>query len=102
MDNLNGDMVWKPDPPGDEVFVVWHFDAHHDCAGLMSTMTDPPPSESPSDKQCASLLVATRNGAWSYNNDKDNIVDLSSNDWLIKDNHLSSPHDESLMSMTFP
>ncbi len=37
-----------------------------------------------------------------YNNDKDNTVDIISNDWLINDNHLSSPHDELLMSMAFP
>ena len=59
MDNLNSDMDRKPDPPGGMEFVVRHFDACLDCAGSMSTMTmtDPPPTQSPSDKQevCRSL-----------------------------------------------
>jgi hypothetical protein len=51
MDNLNSDMAWKPNPPGGEAFVVCHVDAYLDCAGSMSTMTmtNLPPSESPSD-----------------------------------------------------
>jgi hypothetical protein len=92
MDNLNSDMARKPDPPGGEDFVVRHFDAYLDCAGLMSTMTmmDPPPSESPSDnkRNCDS-------------NDEDSTADLCSNDQLPMDSDTLSSDDELLMSMTF-
>jgi hypothetical protein len=105
MDNLNSDMAQKPDPPGGEEFVVRHFDAHLDCAGSMSTMTmtDPPPSESPLDKQCVSLPVGTKYGALACNNnDEDSTADFCSNDQLLRDSDtLRSDVDELLKSMAF-
>ena len=65
MDNLNSDMDRKPDPPGGMEFVVRHFDACLDCAGSMSTMTmtNPAPTQSPSDEQGVSFSVSTKCGA---------------------------------------
>ncbi len=37
-------------------------------------MTNTPPSESPSDKQCVSFSVATKYGAWNCNNNDEEVV----------------------------
>jgi hypothetical protein len=97
VDNLNSDMPWKPNPPGGEACVVCHFNAYLDCAGSMSTMTmtDPPPSEYPSDKQCVSFSVATKYGAWNCNNNhEDSTADFCSNDHLPRDSDTLSSDDE--------
>jgi hypothetical protein len=98
-------MARKPDPPGGEAFVVRHFNTYLDCAGSMSTMTmtDPPPSESPSDKQCVSFSVAKKYGARNCNNsDEDSTADFCSNDQLPRDSDTLSSDDELLKSMAFP
>jgi hypothetical protein len=105
MDNLNSDMAWKPNPPGGEAFVVRHFNTYLDCAGSMSTMTmtNPPSSGSPSDKQCVSFSVATKYGGRNCNNnDKDSTADFCSNDQLPRDSDTLSSGDELFKSMAFP
>jgi hypothetical protein len=105
MDNLNRDMAWKPNPSGGKAFVVPHFNAYLDYAGSMSTMTmtDPPPNESPSDKQSLSFSVATKYGSQNCNkNDKDSTADFCSNDQLPRDSDTLSSDDELLKSMVFP
>ncbi len=69
MDNLKDDMDPRPNPPGSEDSVFLYVDAHFGGAGSMSTMTDPPPSQSPSEKHCVSFSLATNSAAWSMNYD---------------------------------
>lgn len=46
MDNINGNMARKPDPPGADYFEVSRVKSHFKSDCSVSTMTDPPPSES--------------------------------------------------------
>ena len=63
------------------------------------TITDPPPSESPSDKQCVSFSVATKYGAWNYNNnDEDGTADLTSNNPLTRNSDTALNSDEELLN----
>jgi hypothetical protein len=61
-----GSMSTMTDPPSSE---SPYFDAHFDGAESMSTMTDPPPSESPLEKHCMSFSFAANSGSWNTNND---------------------------------
>jgi hypothetical protein len=67
------------------------------------TMTDPPPTQSPSDKQGVSFSESTKCDARNCdNNDEDSTADICSNDQLPRDSDsLRSDDDELLMSMTF-
>jgi hypothetical protein len=48
MDNINGNMARKPDPPGADYFEVSRVKSHFESDCSVSTMTgDPPPSEFP-------------------------------------------------------
>ncbi len=46
MDNINGNMARKPDPPGADSFEVCRVKSHVESDCSVSTMTDPPPNES--------------------------------------------------------
>ncbi len=47
MDNINGNMACKPDPPGAaDYFEVCRVKSHLESDCSVSTMTDPPPRES--------------------------------------------------------
>ena len=47
MDNINGNMARKPDPPGAaDYFEVCRVKSHRESDCSVSIMTDPPPSES--------------------------------------------------------
>jgi len=47
MDNINGNMACKPDPPGaTDYFEVCRVKSHLESDCSVSTMTEPPPSES--------------------------------------------------------
>jgi hypothetical protein len=58
MDILNDDVAPMPDPPGSLDFVFQYIDANFDGAGTISTMTNPPPIQSPSEKHCVSCSLA--------------------------------------------
>jgi hypothetical protein len=50
MDNCNTDNSPRPDPPGSSDFVFCFIDANHDGGtGTISTLTNPPPIQSPLD-----------------------------------------------------
>ena len=76
----------------------------------MSTMTDPPPSQSPSEKHCVSCSLAPNSAAWTTtNNDKQNTNNdndfsalLTSDDPPINNNATLCPDGEVLLSMVFP
>jgi hypothetical protein len=98
MDNINGDMARKPDPPGGEGFVLCYIDSCFDSAGSMSTMTDQPPSETPLDKCCVSFLVTANTGSCTANNDKGSTPDVSSNDLLTDPPPSETPLDKQCVS----
>jgi hypothetical protein len=109
MDNLKDDMGTGPDPPGTEDFVFQYVDAHFDGVRLMSTTTNPLPSQFTLEKHCVSFSLATSSAAWITNNDNqntindnDSIAHLTSADPPINNNATLSPDDEALLSMVFP
>jgi hypothetical protein len=58
MDNINGNMARKPDPPGADYFEVCRVKSHFESDCSVSTMTDPPPSEShPANRSKCSQLT---------------------------------------------
>ncbi len=98
MDNINGNMARKPDPPGGEGFVLRYIDSCFDSAGSMSTMTDPPSSETPLDKCCVSFLVTVNTGLCTANNDEGSTPDVSSNDPLTDPPPSETPLDKRCVS----
>jgi hypothetical protein len=108
MDNLKDDMGPQPDPPGTKDFVFQYVDAHFDGVGSMSTMTNPPTSQFPSEKHCVSFTLDTNSAAWTTNNDNQNTINdndaialLTSANPPIKNNATLSLDNEVLLSMVF-
>jgi hypothetical protein len=103
MDHLN------PDPPEAEEIVYRSFDAHFDGVGSISTMTDPPLSESPLEKHCMSFSSAANSGSQNTNtdnqdtnNDNDIVTYFTSNDQPKTNNDTLTQDDELILSMAFP
>jgi hypothetical protein len=75
----------------------------------MSTMTDPPPSESSLEKHCMSFSFAASSGSQNTNNDNqdtnndnDSVTYFASNDPPKTDNDTLTQDNELLLSMVFP
>ena len=104
IDNLNSDMYVRPDPtggpdpPGSSDFVIQYINASFDSAGTASTITDHPPIESPSEKNCVSSYSAPNSPTWPTNTNKVN----TSEDHPTNNNATLSPDDEVLLSTVFP
>jgi hypothetical protein len=98
MDNINGDMACKPDPPRGKGLVLRYIDSCFDSAGSMSTMTDPLSSETPLDKRCVLFLVTANTGSCTANNDEGSTPDVSSNDPLTDPPPSETPLDKRCVS----
>jgi len=92
------DPTGGPDPPGSSDFVIQYINASFDGAGTASTITDHPPIESPSEKNCVSSYSAPNSPTWPTNTNKVN----TSEDPPTNNNATLSPDDEVLLSTVFP
>jgi hypothetical protein len=90
-------MSPRPDPPGSSDFVFRYIDAIFDGAGTASTLTDPPPIETPSEKHCVLCSSAPKFPPWptitnklNTNNDNDATALSTSEDPPTKNNATST------------
>jgi len=63
MDSLKGNIASRNDPPGSLDFVFRYIDGNFEGAGTISTMNDPPPIQSPSEKHRVKCSLAPNSPA---------------------------------------